>query len=583
MAVVPPQECALLINRHKSGTIPEMLSLWMRRCKSSHKCVNAKAVVIVLFWSFSVSLIHNGIFGGANFLFTTLPLQVEYYPLLYAFESFVLCFYPLAGFLADTKYGRFKMISKSSQMLLLSFFMGFIFLGIIMTGFNLSSDMEMDALFIFFSCLLGVFLFPIFVLIMGSLVVFNANIIQFGVDQLQDSPADHQSLFIHWYVWTVYLGVFMTQFGWSGAYGVLEIYNFLSILLLPIAFVICIVLIFIIVLIIHYKKHWFIIDTARTNPYKLVYRVTKFARQHKVPIRRSAFTYCEDDIPSGLDLGKSKYGGPFSTEQVEDVKTFYGMLLILIALGMSLFMNIASNLLLSRFFNHVSTYDSYDYDTITITYVVLTLLLHDGLLSSLVVVFLLPLYILLVRPFIYSYKIRIFGQIGVGIVFLLLTVISTFITDTFVHTRNATHTCMLDSDEQLLPNEISFHPAVLLPQQILYGLSVIFIYPALYEFICAQSPHSMKGLFIGLSFAIRGLFELLSSLLLIPFMFSKFPLPSCGMEYYMMTIVVGVVGLAVYVYAARKYKLRERDEPCHVRRFVEDYYSKIQQEENYDY
>ena len=49
------------------------------------------------------------------------------------------------------------------------------------------------------------------------------------------------------------------------------------------------------------------------------------------------------------------------------------------------------------------------------------------------------------------------------------------------------------------------------------------------------------------------------------------------------TIVVGVVDLAVYVYVARKYKLRERDEPCHVHRFVEDYYSKIQEEENYDH
>ena len=55
------------------------------------------------------------------------------------------------------------------------------------------------------------------------------------------------------------------------------------------------------------------------------------------------------------------------------------------------------------------------------------------------------------------------------------------------------------------------------------------------------------------------------------------------MKYYIMTVVVGVVGLAVYVYVARKYKLRERDEPCHVNRFVENYYSKIQEEENYNY
>ena len=46
----------------------------------------------------------------------------------------------------------------------------------------------------------------------------------------------------------------------------------------------------------------------------------------------------------------------------------------------------------------------------------------------------------------------------------------------------------------------------LIPQQCLSALSVLFIYPALYEFICAQSPHSMKGLFIGLTFAVKRFF-----------------------------------------------------------------------------
>ena len=43
---------------------------------------------------------------------------------------------------------------------------------------------------------------------------------------------------------------------------------------------------------------------------------------------RSAFTYCEGDIPSRIDLGKMKYGGPFTTEQVEDVKTLFRVLFI---------------------------------------------------------------------------------------------------------------------------------------------------------------------------------------------------------------------------------------------------------------
>ena len=64
------------------------------------------------------------------------------------------------------------------------------------------------------------------------------------------------------------------------------------------------------------------------NPFKLIYRVLKYARRHKHPQQRSAFTYyCEDDIiPFRINLGKMKYGGPFTTEQVEDVKTFFSAL-----------------------------------------------------------------------------------------------------------------------------------------------------------------------------------------------------------------------------------------------------------------
>ena len=78
-----------------------------------------------------------------------------------------------------------------------------------------------------------------------------------------------------------------------------------------------------------------------------------------------------------------------------------------------------------------------------------------------------------------------------------MSVTSTFVTDTVAHIRNIIHIRMFDSEEVYFPKDNALHPAVLLPQRFLYGLSVIFIYPALYEFICAQSPHSMKGLLIG--------------------------------------------------------------------------------------
>ncbi len=72
-----------------------------------------------------------------------------------------------------------------------------------------------------------------------------------------------------------------------------------------------------------------IIEPHSKSPVKTVFGVLKFAAKHKHPVRRSAFTYCEDERPSRLDLGKAKYGGPFTTENVEDVKTCLRMTLII--------------------------------------------------------------------------------------------------------------------------------------------------------------------------------------------------------------------------------------------------------------
>ena len=82
-----------------------------------------------------------------------------------------------------------------------------------------------------------------------------------------------------------------------------------------------------------FKKHFYI-QRAGLNPFKNIYRVLKYAGpwKHKVPKRRSAFTYWEEDIPPRIDLGKDKYGGPFTTEEVEDTKTFLRILPLLLCL-----------------------------------------------------------------------------------------------------------------------------------------------------------------------------------------------------------------------------------------------------------
>ncbi len=66
------------------------------------------------------------------------------------------------------------------------------------------------------------------------------------------------------------------------------------------------------------------------NPLKLVYGVLKFVKNHSYPINRSALTYGE--IPSRIDYAKERFGGPYTTEHVESVKTFGRMVIVLLTI-----------------------------------------------------------------------------------------------------------------------------------------------------------------------------------------------------------------------------------------------------------
>ena len=59
-----------------------------------------------------------------------------------------------------------------------------------------------------------------------------------------------------------------------------------------------------------------------------MFRVTRAAFKGTFDPYKSAFTVNKDHPPR-LDLAKRRYGGPFTTLQVENVKTFYRLLLVL--------------------------------------------------------------------------------------------------------------------------------------------------------------------------------------------------------------------------------------------------------------
>ena len=299
-----------------------------------------------------------------------------------------------------------------------------------------------------------------------------------------------------------------------------------------------------------------------------------------------------------------KYGGPFSTEQVENVEVFYGILKVLLSFGAVFFLDFAASSILQYYALHVYSYYEYSYynnNTVTSAHLRFNgtlpehILLNSGLLSPLLITICLPLYLCLLRPFISRYVPGMLRRMGLGMILVVLSLMALFAMDTVAHVQHIGvydfDLCMFESSHvmNIIFNLPQQSPLFLIVPLVLTSLSHMLIYTAVFEFICSQSPHSMKGLLIGLLYAIKGLYQLLATILTVPFTVVYVSHPShvgqvtCGFYYYLVNIVIGLIAVLMYMWVAKKYKYRERDEICEVHRYAEEYYSNPQQEPGYDY
>ena len=220
-------------------------------------------------------------------------------------------FYPFAGWISDAHIGRYKVTHISMWLMFIGhcvLFFPFLFLQLINRAY--------------YVC----FVFPFaYLLINVGLAGFRTNIIQFGIDQMVDASGNQLSAFIHWYYWTTFVG--------SSTVSAILDCVFPENLSLVIQVGINVLFMGAALLCWYCLNKWFVKEPISINPFKTVYGVLKYSSQHKIPEYRSSLTYWDDTPPSRLDLGKSKYGGPFSTEEVENVKTFFAISLVLASLG----------------------------------------------------------------------------------------------------------------------------------------------------------------------------------------------------------------------------------------------------------
>ena len=297
------------------------------------------------------------------------------------------------------------------------------------------------------------------------------------------------------------------------------------------------------------------------NPYALVYRTLRFALTHNHPVQRSALTYWEDKIPSRIDLGKSKYGGPFTAEQVENVKTFLQLIKVLLSL---------SGIFIVSFLIDIEMDDS----VVSLnSHVVLINAISSSVAEGLLILFHGLFFLSRFRKYLPSMLRRIW--IGASLIAACATCIL------LIQSIGSQHA----TSGQQVPCFLSFYsfhimnlsPYLFMISCVLCDTAYVVLTVSLFEFIIAQSPQSMKGTLIGLYYMIR--FGLAGFFVLVEYRaFDKYPTQghalNCGTAYYFEITLLATLSLIIYIIVAYKYKLRERDEVVNVHIFAEEYYTK---------
>ena len=508
----------------------------------------------------------------------------------YLCTAMIMLLYPLGGFTADVWCGRYKSVMMSLCVLACSF-------GCFTVGCTLTIIYKADtAINIqplgytvgkYTVIIIAVIAFLLFIV---GLSGFQANFIQLGLDQLHEAPSEYLGLFVHWAMWagSVSAPFFHILFA---AYGCTEskrlLYGLFS---LP---SVCFIILLLTLVFSYRKRHWFYIEPGQHNPYKMVLKVLMYARNHKYPRQRSAFTYHDGERPTRIDFAKERYGGPFLTEEVEDVKTFLRILAVLLALGPVYILEVpTSYFIFPSFTLHTGLGPKFVNNHCTGRW----LILESGTLAYVTSVVIFPMYIWLIYSLLRRCIPRIFNRLLLGGILLFLTVLYMLTVDLAGHLMfdqngldvdsyygnndNGTY-CMFKinvSSNNVRALNLSWGVHVI--PNILISFSPMLIATTAFEFISAQSPHSMKGLLVGMLFAIKGLFQLSSAFLLLPFALPQYWAAkgpkevNCGFGYFVIIIGLALIGLVLFSAVAKQYKYRERDDPPYDQMAVEEVYTR---------
>ena len=506
------------------------------------------------------------------------------------FQGISYLLYPLIGWMADVHMKSFRVIVASIIVETISSFFLFLLSILTITFFDLIMN-KWIITFFGVSILSG---------LLGS-GMYEATAIQFGMDQAIEASSEQLSSFIYWYYWFSKLGPSINYYIISGMFlymkdcrlewtgGILGFRETGYYILIPSALQLILSTSSLIIALVQAKKNSFISVTKR-NYIRLIYRVISYATKHSHPVRRSAFTYWEDFTPSRIDLGKEKYGGPFSTEEVEDVKTFLRLSLLLVSL---LGLNVSgdSYSLLQYILKNVGCPDTW--------WQMFLMYINPQHIALIVSAVAIPLYQVLLRRKLERYIPNLLHRIGIGIFLCLLSyacnaAISNYI-DMQLYPRKYTEctlgpyitpsrsfTCM-SAHAKVIVNgtcerfcQIPIQPdsglvftLPILPL-VLNGMGQLLSFLTVLEFICAQAPRDMKGMLIGMWYSLLSL-----KIVFIQLDRSDLLQEKRNWVFYNGARGVGVfMTIVAFALVCKWYRYRERDDVVNEQAIIEDLYER---------
>ena len=500
------------------------------KCKYRVRWFSSKGAFLVLLWTLLVVVgctLPVRIIGNSVARDAPIPLK---WPFLVSSVLTIVVSAPLSGWLADAKFGNYKVFRIGAVLLFISAVMYCLFM--ILEELVWKSNHALKWTYL---CLVG----SLFAA--GGCACF-VTALPLGLDQMPDASSSSITSYIAWFVCISFFGGFF-----------LEVLNYFmnnidgsTYLVLALISAICVGIVSVTIFL--FSPKWLIIEPKSPQSLKTIYQVLKFAVKHKAPLNRSAFTYWEEKIPSRIDLGKSKYGGPFTTEQVEDVKT----ILRLLAISSPLFLvflsltfrtygvspnNLGKHSLTSDV-NHFFAHSSAMY----------------AILATLAFEF-------LVYPLAKNKLPSILKRIAaVPLILTLISLVSFFL-------KLAFYLTMSYSSETVWIVHILYNVMTSILSQVLFT--------SLLEFMCAQSPYKMRGLLISFVLPITLLSFIVGISVGLTLRHKVCIVEAwCPLISFSVKTILCFVGFLFFCVVARWYKMRVRDEEYSSQQVVEEVYDR---------